>query len=65
MPVAVSPEARRKYAEALRDIDEAVVLLGEALREDAEADAKAVRIAVEELIDAAERIRRRVGREVG
>lgn len=63
--MAVSPEARRKYAKALRDIDEAIVLLGEALREDAEADAKAVRIAVEELIDAAERIRRRVGREVG
>lgn len=35
--VAVTAASRRKYAKALRDIDEAVVLLGETLRDDAEA----------------------------
>ena len=64
MPVAVTSRSRKMYAKALRSIDEAVVLLGEALREDAEADAKTVGIALEELRDAAERIRKRVGREV-
>ncbi|MEM3447264.1 MAG: hypothetical protein QXP38_00060 [Nitrososphaerota archaeon] len=64
MPVAVTPRSRRKYIAALRDIDEAIVLLGEGMREDAEADSKAIRIAVEELADAARRVRKRIGKEV-
>ena len=65
MPVAVTSGSRRKYAEALRNIDEALVLVAEALRDDAEADARALKVVIEELSDAAERIRRRLGKEVG
>lgn len=64
MPVAVTGSSRSKYSRALRNIDEAIVEVGEALRLDAEADAKVMKVVLNELRDASKRIRRRLN-EIG
>lgn len=60
MPVLVSPRARELYTRSLREIENALTDIGEALREDAEMDARAAKVILEELSDAADRIADRI-----
>ncbi|MEM4449338.1 MAG: hypothetical protein QXQ33_00740 [Nitrososphaerota archaeon] len=60
MVVAVTEKSRRLYAKALREIDNAVIDIGEALRYDSETDVRFVKVAIEELKDAAKRVKKRM-----
>lgn len=60
MPVGVSKSSREKYKAALREIDRAIVDLGEGLRYDTDTNKKFIKITISELRDAAKRIRKRM-----
>jgi len=56
MPLFTTPRSRNKYRAAVMEIDMALINVGEALREDLDADKEALEIIYEELRDAKERL---------
>jgi hypothetical protein len=56
MPLFTTPRSRSKYRAAAMEIDMALINVGEALREDLDADREVLEIIYEELRDAKERL---------
>lgn len=60
MPVGISKSSREKYRSALRQIDKAIIELGEGLRYDTDTNQKLIRVTISELREASKRIRARM-----